>query len=110
MDISLFQIFIAIVMSGVALTLYLTIRRYMVAASERRMISMTDRLGLDPAFAASGDTKAVMKEVRRRCRSCPSEALCERWLAGKEDGDNGFCPNAEVFSALKRTRAAPGIL
>ena len=109
MDISLFQIFVAIVMIGVALTLYITIRRYMAAASERRMIGMIDRLGLDPAIAASGDTRAIMRDVRQRCRSCPSEALCERWLAGKEDGDNVFCRNAEVFSALKRTWVAPGI-
>jgi hypothetical protein len=35
--------------------------------------------------------------VRARCRRCPVEDVCERWLAGELEGDNGFCPNANVF-------------
>ena len=106
MGISLFQILAAITMVGVAFALFISIRRYKVAASERRMIGMLDRVGLDAAIATSRDTQAIMRVVRQRCGSCSTEAVCERWLAGNEEGDNIFCPNAEVFSALKRTSVA----
>jgi hypothetical protein len=108
MDMSLFQILAAILMVGVACVLFVAIRRYMAAASERRMMEMLDRVGLDPAIAEGRDTSAIMKEVRQRCRSCSTEAVCERWLAGDEKGGNLFCPNARVFSELKRTGAAVG--
>ncbi|MFQ5634390.1 MAG: DUF6455 family protein [Gammaproteobacteria bacterium] len=103
MNISLFQIIVAVVMVGVVVGLVIALRQYMAGASERRMMSMLERVGLDPAIASSGDTEAIMKAVRRRCRRCSTEALCERWLAGDEAGDNVFCPNAKVFEALRAT-------
>ncbi len=108
MNMSLFQIIAAAVMVGVAFTLFVAIRRYMAAASERRMMRMLERVGLDPAIVLSGDTQATMKEIRQRCRSCTSEDVCERWLAGDEVGENVFCPNAKVFETLKRTIDATG--
>lgn len=101
MNISLFQIIAAVVMAGVVFTLFVALRRYMAAASERRMMSMLERVGLDPAIVASGDTEAIMKEIRQRCRRCTAEAVCERWLVGDEVGENAFCPNAKVFEALQ---------
>ena len=106
MDMSLFQIFAAIVMVGAAFALLVAFRRYRATASEGRMMRMLDCVGVDPAIATSGDTTAIMKEIRQQCRSCSTEAVCERWLAGNEEGDNIFCPNEKVFSALKRTSAA----
>jgi hypothetical protein len=108
MDMSLFQIFVAIVMVGAAFALLVAFRRYRAAASEGRMMSMLDRVGVDPAIATSGDAEAIMREVRQRCRSCSTEAVCERWLAGAEEGDNIFCPNVKVFSALQKTSGAVG--
>ena len=77
--------------------------------SERRMVSMLKRVGLGSAIAEKGESdtivkysiKAAMKEVRQRCRACPTVDLCERWLAGHEDCDNSFCPNAGLFNELK---------
>jgi hypothetical protein len=103
MNMSMTQMFAAIVMVGVAFLLFYAIRWYMAAASERRMMSMLERVGLDPAIAASGDTQAIMREIRQRCRSCNSENVCERWLVGEESGENEFCPNAAVFESMKKT-------
>ena len=78
-------------------------RSEMAAASKRRLTTMLERVGIDPAVDWSGDTETIMKEARQRCRSCTSKDVCERWLAGLEVGENYFCPNAKVFESLKRT-------
>jgi hypothetical protein len=81
------------------ITLFL---RYKRSNTERRMMSMLQRAGLDPGIALEGDTKAIVDAVRRRCSMCQAEDICERWLAGEVEGDNEFCPNAEIFEALAR--------
>jgi len=106
MNVSIFQIVAAILMSGVAIGLIMMFRKYMVTASERRMASMLERVGVDPAVASSGDNEAIVKEIRQRCRTCAKEDLCERWLAGEEAGDNIFCPNSTVFNQLKKHTTA----
>ncbi len=82
-------------------------RRTVAAASARRILRMMKRIGLDPEAATLGDpqTTTIGKELRRRCRGCRSEDLCERWLAGKVKGGNTFCPNAESFRILARASA-----
>jgi hypothetical protein len=109
LNISVFQITTVVLMAGATITLLVAIRKYMAAASERRMVTMLERVGLDPAIATSGKPNSVlecviaasMKEMRQRCRACTTEDICERWLAGDEHGDNDFCPNAKMFDALK---------
>ncbi len=108
MNMSLFQIIAAIFMVIAAIALVVTFRKYKDGASERRMVRMLERVGLDPAIASSGDNEAIMKEIRQRCRTCAAEDVCERWLADDEDGDNVFCPNAQVIDALQRTTGAVG--
>ena len=84
----------------------------MRAASERRMIGMLERVGLDPAIAAGhqSDTviefaiDVVMKAVREHCQACTAVDTCERWLVDKEACGNGFCPNAAIFDELKAIR------
>ena len=61
---------------------------------------MLESVGLDPEIASSGEMPTIMKEVRARCRTCSSESVCERWLAGETGGENDFCPNARVFEVL----------
>jgi len=102
---STFQAVTAISMVGVAFIIFLAIRAYMAAASERRMRSMLECAGVDPMVVASGDTTKIMKEIRRRCRTCSTEAVCERWLSGEGNGGNDFCPNANVFATLRETHA-----
>jgi hypothetical protein len=89
-------------MLGVAVATIAWLRSSQTAASARRMTGMMTRVGLSPGTATLGDprTMAVMKEARRRCRRCPREGLCARWLAGKVGGDNTFCPNAQTFDIL----------
>jgi hypothetical protein len=102
MNLSLTQIVAAIVMTGIAVVLFYAYRRYLAANSERRMREMLHSVGLDPEIAAGGNTQVIMKEVRQRCRSCSTEDVCERWLAGDEKGENDFCPNSRVFETLKK--------
>lgn len=102
MSVSLIQIVAAIAMIGVAVALVILYRRYLAANSERRMRSMLESVGLDPAIAASGEIPTIMKEVRQRCQSCGSEDACERWLAENKEGENSFCPNSKVFEILRK--------
>jgi len=100
---------VAILMLAVSAALVAWFARDLAAVSGRRMMHMLARAGLDPEIARHGDTEAVIREARSRCRRCRSEALCDRWLAGTVEGDNGFCPNAQIFRRLTGTagRIAP---
>ena len=105
----LIEIVTIVIALGATIALLAMRQKQRFAAAERRMVCMLDRVGLDPAIASSGEPRDVwgsvidmsMDDVRQRCRQCSTVDECERWLAGKEDGDNGFCPNARVFNALK---------
>jgi len=108
MNMSLLQIIVAIFMATAAIAVVASFRKARHAASARRLLRMLERVGLDLAIASSGDNESVMKEIRRRCRTCATEDLCERWLAGDVHGDNYFCPNSSVIVALKGTRGAVG--
>jgi hypothetical protein len=103
---AMFEINVAIVMLAVAAALFLWFRGSEASASARRMAGMLARAGLDPAIARGGGrrTIAVMNQSRRRCRRCPREDVCARWLAGKLEGGNAFCPNARTFAALAESR------
>lgn len=100
MNPTLFQIGVAVVMVAVSLGLILWFSRDMVAASRRRLTNMLALAGVAPEVAKHGDNRATMKDVQSRCLRCRSEGLCERWLAGKVEGDHSFCPNAQVFRTL----------
>ena len=105
MSNSMIQAFVGVAMIGVAMLLVVAIRAYMAAASERRMTSMLERLGIDPVIAATADNAQIVKEIRQRCHTCATEDVCERWLSGEVKGDNNFCPNANVFATLRETAA-----
>ena len=108
MNPTLFEIGVAIFMVAVSFALIVWISKYLAAASGRRMISMLTRSGVDPEVARHGDTEAIIQDVRSRCRRCGSEDLCDRWLAGKVESDNSFCPNAKIFRILTRTTGRTG--
>ncbi len=109
MNPTLFEIGVAIGMVAVSVALIVWFSRSMAAASGRRMTQMLTRAGVDPEVARHGDTEAIIQDVRRRCIRCLSEDLCDRWLAGKVEGDHSFCSNAQIFRTLTRTtaRSAP---
>ncbi len=104
MELRLIQVIAAIAMTAIVVALIVGLRRYLAANSERRMLTMLESVGLDPEIATSGEIPTIMKEVRQRCRSCATEAVCERWLRKNEEDDNSFCPNAKVFEVLKKTQ------
>lgn len=106
MSVPTTEILVAAGMIVTALVLVLAYRGYLVRGSERRMRSMLSAVGLDPEIAASGDLETIMKDVRYRCRQCSTEAACERWLAGEEEGDADFCPNQRVFEILRKYSGA----
>lgn len=95
------DISIAVILVIIAAALVFWFLKYKTGSSERRMMQMMQRIGLDPELAKQGDTESIFKEVRRRCRRCQSEGQCEMWLASTDDRANVFCPNAEVFEELK---------
>lgn len=109
MNPTLFEIGVAIVMVAVSITLVAWFLRHTTAASENRMMHMLSLAGVDPEVAKQGNAEAIIQDVRSRCIRCRSEALCDRWLAGKVEGDNSFCPNAQIFRMLYTTtgRNAP---
>jgi len=104
MDITLTQFLAALVMVSVGAVLVVAYRRYLAANSERRMQSMLEAVGLDPELASIGGVESIMAEVRQRCSTCNSESVCERWLAGAEEGDNDFCPNSRAFEIFRKYR------
>ena len=104
MNPTLFEIGVAIFMLAVSFALVMWFSRYRAAVAGRRMMDMLTCAGVDPGVARQGDTEAILRDVRGRCRRCRSEDLCDRWLAGEVEGDNDFCPNAEIFRVLKKDR------
>ena len=108
MNPTLFEIGAAIFMLAVGIALVVWYSRYLAAASGRRMLRMLTIAGVDPEVAKHGDTETIIRDVRGRCERCRSEDLCDRWLAGKVEGGNSFCPNAEIFRILARTTGHTG--
>ena len=102
MNRALFEIGLAIFMLAVGVLLLVWFWRYRAAGSRRRMTQMLTRAGVAPEVIDRGDVDAIIKDVRRRCRTCNSEDLCERWLAGEVQGANDFCPNEKIFRSLAR--------
>jgi Family of unknown function (DUF6455) len=102
MDINLSDTQIALIITVVAAALVVWFRNTIAAASRSRMYRMMAKLGVDPnkLGRAAGSASASVETVRTRCRMCPSEDVCERWLSGEIEGDNGFCPNARIFDGV----------
>jgi hypothetical protein len=98
-----FLTIVAIFMVTVALAMIVSFRSYLRTGSSLRMGRMMASIGLPSGIGTRGDpnTNAIMKDVFYRCRKCPSEALCERWLAGSVEGANAFCPNARIFETFR---------
>jgi hypothetical protein len=103
MNPTLFEISAGVIMVAVVVGLVVWVLKSNAATSKKRMLRMLTRAGVDPEVAMSGDTEAIMRDVQSRCLGCRSEALCERWLAERVEGDNDFCPNAPIFRSLAKT-------
>jgi len=108
MSPTLSEINIAILMITVVVFLFIWFERSEAAATVTRMNRMMSRVGLNISFGAMAGPKAraIMKEARTRCGRCRCEDRCELWLDEEVKSDNAFCPNAQVFSLLKRASAA----
>jgi len=100
-----FEYAIAFLMVSIAIFGLAWVWRHHKERTDVRMRRMMRRVGLEPLFAFYGGSwsRAMAGDARWRCRHCPAEAECDRWLAGKECGDNSFCPNARIFRALEHT-------
>ena len=95
-----FEISVAALMLAVSIALVVWFWRDMAVASERRTMDMLAGAGVGNI---PPENEAILQDVLKRCRRCPSEGLCERWLAGSVGGDNSFCPNAQIFRKLTNT-------
>jgi hypothetical protein len=105
MDSTFHEIGVATLMVAVIVSLMVWFFRYHATVSAARMMQMLTHAGVDPEVARQGNVEAIMQDVRSRCQNCRSEALCDRWLAGKAEGDNNFCPNAPILRMLASTGA-----
>lgn len=105
MNTTLSDIGTAILLVVVATALFVGFCRKLEAASRSRLRRMMAHYGLDLDKLANFDagTGLDMHAVRSRCRRCPVENVCERWLAGEIAGDNAFCPNAKIFAGAVKT-------
>lgn len=97
------DLYVALILVGAALALILWFNRNELSASTGRMKLMMASIGLDRWSDTHKDlaSRAVLADARQRCKKCPKEDLCERWLAGKVEGNNGFCPNVPIFRSLQ---------
>jgi hypothetical protein len=93
---TLSELLIGAIMLTIAIGLSLVYFNYLHRLSAHRQQRMMQHVGVDPSQVQGSE--AVL---RTRCRHCPAEALCERWLAGEVEGDNLFCANAATFRRLK---------
>ena len=103
MNPTLSDLGLGLLLLAVGVSLLVWFWRYRAAASQGRMMQMLTRAGVAPEVAREGDIEAIIKDVRSRCQKCRSEDLCDRWLAGKVEGENDFCPNAQIFRSLAKT-------
>jgi hypothetical protein len=106
---NLLQLIVGAAMAALALFLVWRLVEYKRAGSDRRLRAMMAWVHVDPALAAAEASKPLMKELRRRCRRCQSEGVCERWLAGELRGGNEFCPNAATLAEWARDAGAAPI-
>jgi len=104
MSSTMLEATIAILMMTLIAVLVIWYLKYLAAGSEKRMMNMIDRVGLDPEMATVEDPaiKRIINDVRSHCRKCQTEGVCERWLAGEIEEENIFYPNAPLFVQLKR--------
>ena len=102
MNVSGTEIIVALIMIAIAYSFVILFLKYKDDTSEKRLKRMLHRCGLDPETIEQGDAEAIIREVRARCRKCQTEAVCERWLAGEQGGENSFCPNAQTFEVLAK--------
>ena len=105
---SLISYLTAIALIAVAATAVAWFLRYKAHASDRRLVGMLKHAGVNPAITESNDAAAIIREIRRRCRRCQSEDVCQRWLAGGRVGGNDFCPNAQALELLAHAVHTPG--
>jgi hypothetical protein len=68
--------------------------------------AMILRLGLEKAFAFAEPT--LLRDIERRCATCPTQGICRRWLGkrGSPAEYRLFCPNAGNFDQLNGKAAA----
>ncbi len=105
MNTTLSDIGTAIPLVFIATALFVWFCKQLEAASRSRLRRMMASFGLDLDKVGSSDagTGLDMHAVQYRCRRCPVENVCERWLAGEIAGDNIFCPNAKIFAGAVKT-------
>jgi hypothetical protein len=66
--------------------------------SRRLFGAMAARLGVDPAC----DGPSMRRGLQHTCAVCAEQRRCQQWLdAGRTEGYEEFCPNADYWHALK---------
>jgi uncharacterized protein DUF6455 len=102
MNPTLLEIGGAVFAAAMSVALVVWFSRHAASHSEKRMMHMLMCAGVDPGFSGHDDTWPILQVARGRCGRCRAGDMCDRWLAGKVEGDNSFCYNAQIFRILKR--------
>ena len=102
MNPTLLELGAAVFAAAASVALVVRFSRHAASHSEKRMMHMLMRAGVDPGFSGHDDTWPILQVARGRCGRCRAGDLCDRWLAGKVEGDNSFCRNTQIFRILKR--------
>jgi hypothetical protein len=104
------EVSIAVTLVAAIVVLFVWLRANLAAATAGRMEAMMTRVGVGPGIALQDRLRNddVLRTVRDRCVRCPSEDLCDRWIAGTVEGDNAFCRKAATFSGHVATGARSG--
>ena len=74
----------------------------------QNMCAMLDRLGLDASVLAHGRLASDLRSAVASCLHCSADEHCSEWLVRAPENLEkapGFCPNAELFAAVRETVA-----
>lgn len=89
--------------------IYLALMMWRRAWADERPLLLGDMLrrqGTGLVDAATTGSRQQFALAVRRCTACGAEHACRDWLeAGKRDGYEEFCPNAEYIERLKGAAA-----
>jgi len=96
------SVMIAVAVLDIVVVWIVAFRTDLSLVSHRRMMGMMANFNLIGRLG-SPRVKTTINEARRRCRTCKHEDLCDRWLAGKTEVGNSFCPNAPTFQVLAQS-------
>lgn len=95
-------LFIAAVLVGVLIAVALTWRRLMDRSAKLPLWRFIRRSGVERAAVEDDLGTRAVREAELRCGVCASQEECEHRLRSTDGAPVPHCPNAALFSAIRR--------